>query len=63
MNKENYDLISLIAENREAMDYFKTLPIYVKSQLSQKADQIGSLDELKTRAGQILNGQNNMNLK
>ena len=49
------DLISLIAQNREAMAYFKKLPDHIKCELSKKADQISSFDSLKKFALHIKN--------
>ncbi len=53
MNREYTDLISLIAQNREAMAYFKTLPDKIKSELSKNADQILTIESLKEHAERI----------
>ncbi len=53
MSNEYTDLISLIAQSREAMTYFKTLPDKTKSELSKQADQIRTFDSLKEHAGRL----------
>ena len=53
MNREYTDLISLIAQNREAMTYFKMLPDKIKSELSKQSDQIKTFDSLKECAGRL----------
>lgn len=53
LNREYTDLISLIAQNREAMTYFKTLPDKIKSELSKQADQIRTIESLKEQAGRL----------
>lgn len=47
------DLISLIAENRSAMDYFKSLPDSIKVKLVKMASRIDSLETLKAYAEQL----------
>ncbi len=49
------DLISLIAQNREAMTYFKTLPDKIKCELSKNAEKIGTIESLKEHADRMTN--------
>jgi hypothetical protein len=56
LGRQYPDLISLIAQNEEAMSFFKTLPDHIKSQLSKKADKIGSIEDLKKSAASIKKG-------
>lgn len=53
MNREYTDLIDLIAQNRDAMAYFKTLPDKIKSELSKNADHIVTIESLKEHAEKI----------
>lgn len=50
LKSPNSDLISLIAQNREAMAFFKTLPDEIKCALSKKAERIETLEDLKQNA-------------
>ena len=50
MEKQYDDLISLIAQNREAMAFFKTLPDDIKCELSKNAQHILTLESLKQSA-------------
>ncbi len=52
----NANLVVLIEGDAEACKYFLSLPEYVRNQLSAKPEGIGTLDELRTRASQILSG-------
>jgi len=53
LSRQYPDLISLIAQNQEAMSFFKSLPDHIKSQLSKNADKIGSFEDLKNSAASI----------
>lgn len=53
LNSKYSDLISLIAEDQDAMAYFKTLPDDIKCELSKNADKIGTMDDLKETADNI----------
>jgi len=55
MENKYSNLVRLIAENRKAMDYFKTLPDVVKSKLASNfSEQIDSVEALQSRAQQLL---------
>ncbi len=54
MIKEYPDLISLIAHNREAMTYYKTLSDHTKCELSKNADQIRTIEGLKKHAASVI---------
>ncbi len=53
MNTKYPDLISLIAQDREAMAYFKTLPDDIKCELGKNADKIGTIENLIENADHI----------
>ena len=57
MENEYADLVHLIADNRDAMEYFKTLPDKVKSTLSQNGRQVKSMDSLKSFAQELIKRQ------
>ena len=50
LNSEYPDLISLIAQNRDAMAFFKTLPDNIKCALSKNAELITTIEDLKQNA-------------
>ena len=50
LNSEYPDLISLIAQNRDAMAFFKTLPDNIKCELSKNAERITTIEDLKQSA-------------
>lgn len=54
MTKKCSGLISLIANDREAMDYFKTLPDHLKIQITRQSDKIATVDELREEANSLL---------
>ena len=47
MMKKYSGLIDLIGNNREAMDYFKTLPDSIKTQISKQPEKIATIDKLR----------------
>lgn len=53
LNTKYPDLISLIAQDREAMAYFKTLPDDIKCELGKNADKIGTIENLIENADHI----------
>ena len=55
--KEKYNsLYSLIEQNHEANEYFLSLPDYVKDQISQRAQNVNSLESLQDYAENLLRG-------
>ncbi len=50
LNSSYPDLISLIAQNRDAMAFFKTLPDHIKCELSKNAERIVTIEDLKQNA-------------
>lgn len=49
-------LYSLIEQDREAKQYFSSLPEYIRSQISQRADGVNSFESLCHYAENLLRG-------
>ena|GEM_PF-1544233 len=58
MNRQYPDLISLIAQDKQAMSFFKTLPDQIKCELSKNAYKIRTFESLKNIADNLESGAN-----
>lgn len=56
MEQKYASLYSLIKSNRESAEFFSSLPDDVQDMVTQRADSIHSLDNLKSCAGNFLAG-------
>ncbi len=57
MKQKKYrDLNQLIRCDREADNYFSTLPDYVREQISQRGSNVNSLSSLRDYAENLLRG-------
>jgi hypothetical protein len=57
MNDKNFgDLTSLLKNNKEAYDYFTGLPQYVREMISDRRDNVKTIDDLRTYADNLLSG-------
>ncbi len=54
MTKKGSGLINLLANDREAMDYFKTLPDGIKVQISKQSEKIVTIGKLREEANSFL---------
>ena len=54
MTKNSSGLINLIANDREAMDYFKSLSDSIKIQIIRQSEKIETLDKLREEAKSLL---------
>lgn len=52
----NANLVVLIEGDAEACKYFLSLPEQVRNQLNAQPEGIGSLDDLRARAAQLMPG-------
>lgn len=52
----NANLVVLIEGSAEACNYFLSLPVEVRNQLNAQPEGIGSLDDLRARAAQLMPG-------
>lgn len=51
---KNYPgLINLIANDREAMNYFRALPDHIKIQISKHSDKVTTIDQLRAEANSL----------
>jgi hypothetical protein len=50
MNRKYPDLITLLSQDRKAMEYFKSLPVYVNTQMDPYSGKINTLDDLRSSA-------------
>ncbi|NLM49897.1 MAG: hypothetical protein GX196_02965 [Clostridiaceae bacterium] len=56
MPKKYPDLKALVTEDKEAYNYFISLPDYVREQISQRSSHINSFESLKDYAENLLRG-------
>lgn len=58
MERKYPDLYNLIAEDREAHEYFSKLPEYVQEEIDQRAGRINSFASLRDCAENLTRGDN-----
>lgn len=56
MSGKYESLYALMGEDREAEQYFSSLPDYVRDQMKDRADHINSFESLKDYAENLLRG-------
>ncbi len=56
MDKKYSGLNQLIAQDTQAKEYYNKLPDYVRDQMSQREQNINSLESLKDYAENLLRG-------
>lgn len=56
MNQKSKDLYALIGQDKNAKQYFETLPDYVREQIESRAQNVNSFVSLKDYAENLLRG-------
>lgn len=56
MSKKYQSLYALMEADSEASDYYSSLPDYVREQISQRADNVNSIESLMDYAENLLRG-------
>ncbi len=56
MDKKYANLKALLTDDRQAYDFFATLPQYVREQIASRSDGVNSFDSLKSYADNLTRG-------